>query len=259
MTTRVALHLSGGLARRASRVLLAEPDVQIGFLSGDPGYKDSELISSLERCDALAVSDVSEDSAPFLNEAFASDIPVVIGADLPDNYPVGAATVVNGAALGSGLAAALALSMADPNMSPTRTRLAWTVPGRPLGAGTPVTFPEPVGPLWAGRVAGPLRGPWVTCRAAPDDSPWLAAVVETSRYRRGGAANRVLGVVDDDAFLRAVSISAAVVAAARGAYPPGINSPGDPEGVYLRLARSAGMEIAEFSPDRSSGDYIGGR
>ncbi len=249
MTTRVALHLSGGVALRASRVLLAEAGVQVGFLSDDSGHEGTDSILSVAGWDALAVSGVSEASDPHVKEALASDIPVVVGTHLPDGYPVGDATVVTGAALGSGLAAALALSIADPNGEPVDTQLAWTVSGQPLGMGTPVTFPEPVGPLWAGRAKSPLRRPRVTCWVAPDDSPWTAVVVNV-RGRSNGGANRILGVVDDATFLRAVSISATLVAAARGAYPPGVNSPGDPGGVYLRLARAAGMEIAEFSSER---------
>lgn len=251
MTTRVALHLSGGMARRAARVLLAEADVQVGFLLGKPGHEGTDSILSVAGWDALAVSDVSEASDPHIKEALASDVPVVVGTHLPDGYPVGDATVVTGATLGSGLAAALALSIADPRGEPPDAELAWTVSGQPLGMGTPVTFPEPVGPLWAGRAESPLRRPRVTCWVAPDDSPWMAVVVKV-RGRSNGVANRILGVVDDGNFLRAISISAALVAAARGAYPSGVSSPGDPGGVYLRLARAAGMEIAEFSPERST-------
>ncbi len=254
MTTRVALHLSGGLGLRASRVLLAEAGIQVGFLSDDPGHEGTDSILSVAGWDALAVSDVSEASDPHVKEALAFDIPVAVGTHLPDGYPVGDATVVTGAALGSGLAAALALSVSNPSGEPVDTQLAWTVSGQPLGMGTPVTFPEPVGPLWAGRAESPLlRRPQVTCLVAPDDSPWMA-VVANVRGRSNGVANRTLGVVDDGNFLQAISISAALVAAARGAYPPGVNNPGDPGGVYLQLARAAGMEIAEFSSERSTGD-----
>lgn len=209
----------------------------------------AESISSVAGWDALAVLSISEDSQPLVEEARSAGIPVVVGAGLPFGYPVGDGTFVVGAALGSGLAAALALSMLDPPSRPVETRLAWTVPGSQLGAGIPVTFPEPVGALWAGREESPLPWPGVTSLAAPDDSPWLAVVAKLKLLGPNAAEERIRGIADDAVFLKAVSISAAVLAAARDAYPPGVNSPGDPSGLYMSLARAAGLEIATFIPD----------
>ena len=249
MTNRVALHLSGILARRVPRVLLAEPGVEIGFLRGGTVSERTESISSVAGWDALAVSSVSEDSEPYVDEARTSGIPVVVGSDLPYGYQVGDATFVMGATEGFGLAAALAVSMVDQGSRPLQTRLAWTVPGRALGAGTPVTFPEPIGALWAGRDESPLDWPRMTCLAAPEHSPWLGVAVNLRLQGPNGTEERIQGVADDAAFLRAASMSSALLAAARGAYPPGVNSPGDPQGVYLNLARGAGLEIAGFVPD----------
>ena len=248
MTSRVALHLSGILARRVPSVLLAEPDVEIGFLRGGAGSERTESISSVAGWGALAVSNISEESEPYVDEARASGIPVVVGSDLPFGYPVGYSTFVIGASEGFGLAAAVAISMAGPGRLPLRARLAWTVPGRTLGAGIPVTFPEPIGALWAARDESPLDWPRITCLAAPDHSPWLGVAVNLRLQGPDGEEECIWGIGDDAAFLRAVSMSSAVLAAARGAYAPGLHSPGDPQGVYMRLARAAGLEIAAFVP-----------
>lgn len=223
--------------------------MEIGFLGGDGGPGGAEPISSVVGWDALAVEDVSETSEPYVEEARGSGIPVVVGAGLPFGYPVGDATFVVGATEGYGLAAALAISMIGQESRPLETRLAWTVPSRALGAGIPVTFPEPIGPLWAGRDESPLDWPRTTCLAAPNQSPWLGIAVNLKMQGPKGTEELIWGIADDAAFLRAVSMSSALLAAARGAYPPGVNTPGDPQGVYLRLARTAGLEIAAFIPN----------
>ena len=223
--------------------------MEIGFIQGDARPERSDSITSVSGWNALGVSSISEASERYVEEALAAGVPVVVGSDLPFGYPVGDATVVIGATEGFGLAAALAMAMIDPDSRPLKTRLAWTVPGRALGAGTPVTFPEPIGALWAGRDESPLDWPRITCLAAPDHSPWLGVAVNLKLQGSNGAEERIWGVTDDAAFLRAVSMSSALIAAARGAYPAGVNSPGDPQGMYLRLARAAGLEIAAFTPD----------
>jgi hypothetical protein len=65
----------------------------------------------------------------------------------------------------------------------------------------------------------------------------------------GGERVRTLGIADEAAFLKGLCLASATLAAARGAYPPGVSTPGDPGGVFMRLARAAGLEIAEFTPD----------
>lgn len=249
MTERVALHLNGLLALRVPRVLLAEPDIEIGLLQGEPGADRMNAITSVSGADALAVGEVSDAALSHIEEARAARIPVIVGTNLPFGYPVGDSTFVVGATLGSGLAAALAISMIEPGRNPVEARLAWTLPGRPLGSGIPVTFPEPVGPLWAGRDESPLGWPSVTCLAAPQNSPWLGIAVTLKTDGPSGTEELIQGIADDAVFLRAISMAASLVAAARGAYPPGINSPGDPGGMFMRLARAAGLEIAAFIPD----------
>lgn len=248
MTARIALHLDGDLCHRVMRVLLAEPDVEVGQFGGKSGDSRTEATSTIAAWDALAVDSISEASRAAVDEALQRGIPVVVGDELPTGYPVEGGTFVCGALTGSGLAGALAMSMVDPGARPVESRLAWTVPGRPLGAGIPVTFPGPVGPLWAGRVESPLPWPSATCLAAPDDTPWRGVAVRLKVRDGRGEHDRLRGIVDDGAFLDGVCMAAAVLAAARGAYPEGASGPGDPDGLFMSLARRAGLETAAFLP-----------
>ena len=234
------------MGHRVLRVLLAEPDVEVGLLRGDSGHDRTHSVSTVVGWDALAVGIISEASRSAVDEAVSHGIPVVVGGDLPVGFPVGEGTFVVQVLTGSGLAAALGSSMIGPGHRPIETRLAWTIPGRPLGAGLPVTFPEPVGPLWAGREESPLPWPSVTCLAAPANTPWLGVVVRMTVRDDRGDHHRIQGIADEAAFLQGVSMAAAVLAAARGAYPPGVNSPGDPGGMFMALARAAGLEVAAF-------------
>ena len=248
MAYRIALRLDDPLARRVRRCLLAERGVEAGLLVDDPGDGSIPTVAALEGWDALAVDRISDESRRAVDQALEQGIPVVSGDNLPAwKYPSGG-TLVAGVLTGAGLAAALAVSAAPDGPPPAETRLAWTVPGDPLAVGIPVAFPEPVGPLWAGRAEHPLPWPSVTGLAAPHCSQWRGA---TARLKiRGGGADRglVRGVVDDADFLDAVCMASAALAAARGAYPEGLNSTGDPNGLFMRLARRAGLEEATFAP-----------
>ncbi len=247
VTVRIALRLDDDLGRRVRMCLLDEPDVEVGLLVEDPGDGSVHTVSSLEGWDALVVNSVSTASRAAVDQAVRQRIPVVSGADLPAGRRPEGGTITAGVMTGSGLAAALAASMAASHAPPMETRLAWTVPGAPLAAGIPVTFPEPVGTLWAGRAEHRLPWPSVIGLAAPHRSQWRGAAVRL-QVRNGEKGGQVRGIVDDDAFLDAVCMAAAALAAARGAYPPGVNGPGDPGGLFMRLAERAGMEAAAFVP-----------
>ena len=248
MTSTIALHVAGPPGTRVRKALLAEPGVELRLLGEASGPQGTGVASGVSGCDALAVDAISHVSSPFVDEAVSMGIPVVLADELPARFPIARSTFVTRTRSGAGLAAALATSMVDTSTRPLETRLAWTVPGRPLSAGLPVTFPEPVGPQWAGRDDSPLPWPSVTCLAAPVYSPWMGVTV---RMRTGGDGGevRTFGVADEGAFLRALCMACAALAAARGAYPPGVNTPADPDGVFMSLARASGLEIAEFIPD----------
>ena len=246
MTARIALYLDGGSGRRVARVLLAEPNVEVGLFGADPADSNTNTVSTFEGWDALAVDAITDATRTAVGAALLRGVPVVVGSDLPNRYDVGEGTFVAGVFGGPGLAAALASSMIGSDDRPVEARLAWTVPGRLLGAGIPITFPEPVGPLWAGRAQSPLLWPSAIGLAAPDDTPWRAVSVYLKSSDQDGETDRTYGVADDSAFLDGVCMGAAALAAARGAYPAGLNGPGDPDGLFMRLARRAGLELAGF-------------
>lgn len=248
MAYRIALRLDDPLARRVRRCLLAERGVEVGLLVDDPGDGSIPAVASLKGWDALAVDLISDESRRAVDQALERGIPVVSGGGLPAwNHP-GGGTLVAGVLTGAGLAAALAMSAAPDGPPPAETRLAWTVPGDPLAGGIPVAFPEPVGPLWAGRAEHPLPWPSAIGLAAPHCSQWRGATACLKIRGDGAERDLVRGVVDDADFLDAVCMASAALAAARGAYPEGVNSAGDPNGLFIRLARRAGMEEATFVP-----------
>ena len=246
MTIRAALHLEEGLASRVTSVLLAEPEAQIGLFGQEPGRPRTHPVSTLAAWDVLAVSAVTDETRTAVDEALEHGLPLVVGADLPRDYDSGDGVVVEGARSGAGLATALALSLVGSSNPPVESRLAWTTSGERMGAGVAVTFPEPVGPLWAGRVDSRLPWPSVTCLAAPDDSLWKGVAI---RLVDDGGNVRTRGVADHRDFLDAICLAAAALAAARGAYPPGVSGPGDPEGRFMELAQRAGLAVASFRPD----------
>jgi len=249
VTLRIALHVPGPPGIRVRKALLAEPDVEARILHEEPGQQGNAGASGVTGCNVLTVNAISSVSRPLVDEAVSKGIPVVVGEELPARYPVADGTFVTRARREAGLAAAVALSMLDPSNPPVETRLAWTVPGRPLGTGLPVTFPEPMGPQWAGRDDNLLPWPSVTCLAAPVHSQWMGISIRTRTNEHGREPVRTLGITDEAAFLKALCLVSATLAAARDAYPPGVSTPADPGGVFMRLARAAGLEIAEFKPD----------
>ena len=226
-------------------MIQADPGVEVGLLDTGPGAEGAP--GSVAGWDVLAVEAVTGPSHPLVQEACALGLPVVVAADLPTRFAAHPdATIIGGAGTGAGLAAALALSMLPRSAEPFRARLAWTVPGRPLRAGRAVAFPEPVGSLWAGWGENPLPWPDVACCPAPTDSAWKAVRIDLEFLDAEGGGSLVHGVSDEASFLDAVCFGAAILAAARGAYPPGVNGPGDPDGVFVRLAQDAGMQAARF-------------
>jgi len=227
------------------RVLQAVHGVEVGRLPTGPDSVGPP--GSVEGWDVLGVDAVTGASRPVIAEACALGLPVVVASDLPARLATGPdATIVGGAAGGAGLAAALAMSMLPRSAEPLRVRLAWTVAGRPLRAGRAVTFPEPVGSLWAGWGENPFPWPGVACCPAPTDSAWKAVRVDLEFRDAEGRGSLVHGVSDEARFLDAVCFGAAILAAARGAYPSGAGGPGDPDGVFVRLAQDAGMQVARF-------------
>ncbi len=245
VTHRIALQTEGDRSNRVIRVLQADPGVEVGLLDTRPDA--GKPPGSVAGWDVLAVEAVTGASRPLVEEACALGLPVVVAAGLPPRFAAGQdSTIVGGAASGAGLAGALAMSMLPRSAEPVKARLAWTVAGRPLRAGRAVTFPEPVGSLWAGWGENPLPWPDVACCPAPTDTAWRAVRVDLEFGDAEGDGSLVSGVADEGRFLDAVCFGAAILAAARGAYPGGAGGPGDPGGVFVSLAQDAGMQVARF-------------
>ena len=228
---------------RASRVLLAERGVHVGLFDDEAPTPRVERVESIEDWHALLVDEISFASRIWIDRALEQNVAVVIGTTAEGLDP-GESSVIHQVLDGPGLAAALA-SFDPEAVVPTAARLAWTETGHPLAEGVAVTFPDPVGPLWAER-AGVVDAPFpTTALVAPTNGRWRAATAQVT-----GASGVVstYGVADDRSFFDGVVMAAAALAAADGAYPSGINGPGDTGGVFWRLAREAGLEVASFTP-----------
>ena len=243
---RIAVHASGELAVRTGRVLLAEPDVQVGLFDEDSKARRIHRVDALGDWDVLVVDEISIGSRVQIERAFGVGIPVVLAEDSA-TFDTTDVTLVTGALDGARLAMALADSALGGGEALMEAQLAWTVPGHPLGDGVAVTFPDPVGPLWADeghvpKTAYPARG--VT---APINRPWRGIAARLTMGTDDGVTQRVFGISDDRDFLNAAALGAAALAAAEGAYPLGLNGPGDPDGVFLRNAERAGLHVASFT------------
>lgn len=181
----VGLATSSPLRRRVERVVAAEPGVRVAALDKVP------------RPDLLGI----DGPVP---EGVASEVVV----DLP-GHPVSHL---------ADLLSAKACSLAGTDAPDL---IAYTVAGSSLGSGTAVTFPPPVGALWAERRGDRL--------VAPHAGP-LAAVAVSATGLRGAVR---LGVVDHADFMAAIAMAAPLLAIIRGESE-------------LEATEAAGLEIAEF-------------
>ena len=220
----------------------------VGILNTHSDTGEEASTESVVGWNVLAVDNLAEAYLPRILEAAENGIPVVVGADLPVRFSAPDSPFVCNASNGAGLAAALARYMSPEDAPHLETRLAWTVAGRPLRAGQAVTFPEPVGPLWAGR--HPADGTKATCYVAPTDSGWAAVRVGLNVADSNGGRRMVLGISDHHDYLSAASFGAAILAAAKGAYPAGLSrGPGDSKGIFIEIAQEAGLRVARFHPE----------
>lgn len=248
VTYRIALGVEADLRSRLVRVLQAWPDITIGVLKNPSDAEEEAPTESVLGWDVLAVDHLAEVYLPRIHEAAENGIPVVVGAHLPARFSAPNSPFVCNASTGGGLAAALARYVSPGDDPYLETRLAWTVAGRPLRAGQAVTFPEPVGPLWAGR--HPTDGTKATCYVAPTDSGWGAVRVDLMVGDGNGGRRMVLGISDHHDYLKAAGFGAAIMAAAKGTYSAGLSrGPGDSKGVFMEIAQEAGLRVARFHPE----------
>ena len=244
---RIAVHVSGELGVRTSRVLLAEPGVHVGLFDEDSKAKRVHRVDGLADWDVLVVDEISIGSRVQIERALALDLPVVLTGEAP-TFDVQTPTLISGVLEGARLAMALAHSGLGGTDELMEAQLAWTVQGHPLRAGVGVTFPDPVGPQWGEPATVPDASYPTRGLVAPVSGKWRALTTLLTIGTDDGVTQRVYGLADDQGFLNGAALASAALAAGEGAYPTGINGPGDPDGVFLRNAQRAGLHIAAFTP-----------
>jgi hypothetical protein len=228
---RIAIDGTDEIAARTARVLFAERGVShIGFMqSGMPrlGKRTTEA-EALETYDVI-VSTGETAATDLIARASVLGISLVLWHDEPGLHRGPATTPV---VVSANLAAALAPSLVHhPSAALTSSdtvTIAWTEPGKPLRKGKAVTFPDPVGPLWATE----RRNGFLVARTADD---WSGAVVMV----RGPGAERIVGVSDLGSHLEALTLASVAILTAGGTYGPAI---GDASG-HGRELLSAAMEM----------------
>jgi hypothetical protein len=207
---RIALDGTDDVAARTARVLFAEKSVtHIGFMQ--PGM--ALLGSRTSRAEDLDTYDVIVSTG----ETFATDliaqasvrgVPLVLWRDEPQLHR-GASTVpvVASANMGSTLAPSLVHHPSAAITKSDTVTIAWTEPGKPYRKGEAITFPDPVGPVWAReRTPGHL--------VARTSERWSGALVKV----HGPGGERMVGVSDHGAHLEALTLAAVTLLAAHGTY-----------------------------------------
>jgi hypothetical protein len=255
---RIALHAAGEAGRRASRVLLAERDLIALGLYGHPAAKSTEdrrmtAITDITGFDLLC-TDTTVDPLGFARIAAEEGISCVLAADvLPEaalaaRFRAAGNTLLTGAGLASGIAESLAARELEYLDARPRVRISWTEPGKPLGSGEAVPFPDPVGASWGRKLPRDAADRVETIRvAAPIEGEWAAAVAEVSGTSDGAPVRRVIGVADHAAHLEALALAAGVAAVAAGAAGPGARRPAEIAADYLAAALRMGMDVAAFT------------
>ena len=249
---RIALHQTNEVGLRAGRILLGERNLAgLGVLERDTPSSDRRVHRAvdLSTYDALVTDATGEALAGIVERARAAEISCVIwadGDDLDDRRGFAAATLVLGANLARGLAPCLAAHEAALLPAPTECVIAWTEPGRPLRRGEAVTFPKPVGPLWAERRNGREPG---TYFAAPVEGDWAGALARVTGAVCGRSVTHLVGVADLATHLEALSLAAGALTAASGEYAPGVHQPADAAEPFLLAALRAGLDVAVYRTD----------
>lgn len=236
---KVGLEATSEIGTRAGRVILAERTLEmLGVIDGSRRSNDPRVVVAPDLDDLDVVFTDSEEPTSLIERARAEGVACVTWVDHQPNTARGP-TLVTGANLANGLAPALVSHEAAANSPAAQVTVAWTEPGKPLRRGEPVTFPDPVGTRW-GRVRD-VRG--TTRRiAAPVPDEWAGAVAVV----RNGSTTHIVGVADLAPHLEAIALAAAVIAAAEGAYQPGLQEPAAVD-AYLLSALRCGLDVATFS------------
>ena len=244
---RIAVHASDQLAVRTSRVLLAESGVHVGLFGEESPRARVHIVDDLADWDVLVVDEVTIGARVQIDRAIALRVPVVLATEAP-TFDGGAATIVEGVLEGPRLGMALAESGIDRKDELMGVQLGWTVPGHQLPAGVGVTFPSPIGALWADTRPVPPADYPISGLAAPTNESWRGVTARLTLGTGDGVNRQTLGIADDRKFMNGILLASAAMAAAEGAYPTGLSGPGDADGVFLRNAQRSGLDIASFTP-----------
>jgi hypothetical protein len=233
---RVAIDGTDEVAARTARVLFAEDSVShIGYLQSDMPRlgKRTTKADELDTYDVI-VSTGETLATDLIAQASVRGVPLVLWRDEPELHR-GPATVsvVTAANVGSALAPSLVHHPSAEVTSSDTVTVAWTEPGKPYRRGEAITFPDPVGPVWAReRTSGKL--------VARTSESWSGAVVTV----RGAAGERIVGVSDLGTHLEAITLAAVSVLAAEGAYDATIGDASVRGGEVLNKAMDMELDIA---------------
>lgn len=217
-------------------MLFAERSVShIGFMQSGMvrlGARTAEA-AELDTYDVI-VSTGETPATDLVAQASVLGIPLVLWRDEP-NLHRGSSTipVIASANVGSALAPSLAHHPSAGVTNSDTVTIAWTEPGTPFRRGEAVTFPDPVGPVWAReRTKGHL--------VARTSQNWSGAVVRV----RGPSGERIIGVSDHGAHLEAITLASVTLLAARGAYDSRIGEASAKGSEVLAKAMEMELDVA---------------
>jgi len=233
---RVALDGTDEVAARTARILFAESSVShIGFMQ--PGM--ATLGSRTKAAEELDTYDVILSTgetlaADLIAQASVRGVPLVLWQDEPLLHRGPATTpVVVSANLGSALAPSL---VHHPSAGVTKSdtvTIAWTEPGKPYRKGKAVTFPDPVGPMWAReRTGGHL--------VARTSENWSGAVVTVN----GPGGERIVGISDLGSHLEALTLASVALLTAEGFYSAAIDDASRHGSEVLAQAMEMELDVA---------------
>ena len=253
---RIALNAVGDIGTRAGKILLAESSLAaLGMYGPQEGQRAADrkvmVIRELAGFDVLATDDA--DLASGLAGIAADDglscvtTTAGVDAELGERFIAAGTTLLVGANLADGLAAALTAHEGAQPDQVTSTTAAWTVPGRPVRRGTVIPFPEPIGPRWGRRVGKRRARSGLRRVAVPISGDWAGATVIVEGFEGGQPVTRIIGIADQADHLEAIALAAGVLAVAEGAYAPGLQRPADNASAYLAAALRVGLGIAAFT------------
>ena len=233
---RIALDGTDEIAARTARILFAEQSVtHIGFMQ--PGMqrlgKRAADAEGLDTYDVI-VSTGESLATDLIAQASVRGVPLVLWRDEPylSRGPA-VIPVVASANVGSTLAPSLVHHPSASVTASDTVTIAWTEPGKPFGRGEPITFPEPVGSVWARERK---RGHFV----ARTSGDWSGAVVTV----RGPIGERIVGVSDHGAHLEALTLAAVALLTAAGIFRPAISDAAEHGSEVLEMAMNLELDVA---------------